>query len=51
MLAFFEKYQDQDAQTAHGSSEEFKAFHQAFMPCIDGQPIMGIVEEVASTRQ
>ncbi len=51
MLAYFEKYQDQDALAAHGSSEEFKAFQQAIVPCIDGQPIMGVVEEVASTHQ
>ncbi len=51
MLAFFEKYEDQDAQAAHGSSEEMKAFQQAFMPCIDGPPIMGVVEEVASIHQ
>ena len=48
MVAFFEKYQDQDAQALHGSSEEMKAFQQAFMPCVDGQPIMGVVEEVVS---
>jgi quinol monooxygenase YgiN len=51
MLAFFEQYPDQDALAAHGSSEEFKAFQQAATPCIDGQPIMGVVEEVASTHQ
>jgi quinol monooxygenase YgiN len=49
-LFFYEKYQDQDAQTAHWATEEMKAFQEAFMPCIDGQPIMGVVEEVASAR-
>ena len=51
MLAFFEQWEDQDALAAHGSSEEMKAFQQAVMPCIDGQAIMGVVEEVASTHQ
>jgi len=50
VLVFYEKYQDHDAQAAHGSTEEMKVFQQAFMPCIDGQPIMGVVEEVASAR-
>ena len=51
MLAFFEKYQDLDARAAHGSSEEMRAFQQVFGPCLDGQPIMGVVEEAASTHQ
>ena len=50
MIAFFEKYQDQDAQAAHGSTEENEAFLQALIPCIDGQPVMSIVEEVASKK-
>ena len=50
MIFFYEKYQDQDAQAAHGASEEMKAFQAAVMPCIDGQPIMAVVEEVASAR-
>lgn len=48
MIAFFEKYQDQDAQATHASAEESKAFLQAIMPCIDGQTILSNVEEVAS---
>jgi quinol monooxygenase YgiN len=51
MLAFYEQWEDQDALAAHGSSEEMKAFQQAILPCIDGQGIMGVVEEVASTHQ
>ena len=51
MLVYLEKYQDQDALAAHGSSDEMKAFQEAIMPCIDGQPIMGVVEEVASIHQ
>jgi hypothetical protein len=30
--------------------EEMKAFQEALMPCIDGQPIMDVVEKVASAR-
>ena len=51
MLVFYEKYQDQDAQAAHGSTEEMRAFQEAFMPCIEGQPIMGVVAEVVSKHQ
>ena len=50
ILVFYEKYQDQNAQAAHGATEEMKAFQEAFMPCIDGQPIMDVVEEVVSAR-
>ena len=48
MVAFFEKYQDQEAQAAHWASEEFKVFQAALGPCLDGQPLMGVVEKVAS---
>ena len=48
MVAFFEKYRDQEAQAAHWASEEFKAFQAALGPCIEGQPLMGVVEEVVS---
>jgi len=51
MIVFYEKYQDQDAHAAHGSSEEGQAFVEAFMPCLDGQPIMSVVEEVASKNE
>ena len=51
MLFFYEKYEDQDAQAAHGSTEEMKAFVEAITPCIEGEPIMGVVEAVASKNQ
>jgi quinol monooxygenase YgiN len=50
MLVFYEKYRDQDAHAAHRATEEFKAFQEAIMPCLDGEPIMGFVEQVASAR-
>ena len=50
MLVFYEKYQDQAAHAAHWATEELKAFQEALMPCLDGEPIMGFVEEVASAR-
>lgn len=50
MMVFLEKYRDQEAQEAHWASEEFKAFQEAMGPCIEGQPIMGVVEEVTAKR-
>jgi quinol monooxygenase YgiN len=50
MLVFYEKYRDQEAQEAHRSSAEVQAFLQVIVPCLDGEPIMGVVEEIASAR-
>ena len=50
MLFFFERYRDEAAHAAHWATEELKAFQEALMPCLDGEPMMGIVEEVASAR-
>jgi quinol monooxygenase YgiN len=50
MVFFFERYQDQAAMDAHWATGEFKAFQEAMGPCLDGEPIMGVVEEVASAR-
>ena len=50
MIAFFEKYEDEEARAAHWASEEFKVLQAALGPCVDGQPIMGVVEEIASAR-
>jgi len=48
IVVFFEKYADEAAQEAHWASEEFKLFQEALGPLMDGQPIMGVVEKVAS---
>lgn len=48
MLAFYEVYQDEAAQAAHEASAEFAAFQQVLFPCMAGEPIMGVVKEVAS---
>jgi quinol monooxygenase YgiN len=48
MLVFFEKYQDAAAQAAHMETEATKALQAAIMPCLAGEPVMGVLEEVAS---
>ena len=50
MVFFFERYQDQAALDAHWATEGIKAFQEAIGPCLDGEPIMGVVEVVASAR-
>ena len=51
MLVFYEIYQDEAAHAAHGNSEGMAAFREAFFPCMAGEPMMGLVKEVASIER
>lgn len=50
-VVIMERYKDQDALTAHGASDYFKANNKAFGHLVAGKPDVMMLEEIAAVSK